>query len=355
MACRLVGGVLASRRRLPAVVFVTALLGLGLHESGGLFYCQYERKAFLDRLSDGWRSRHNNEGPELLGQAHALFPNRPEPYFIYQSARQQFVGQSNEERGDDLKEYARAFLDGHEAGRSLRWCPILFCCSCAPESYFRLMPRIAMAESHDHPRATKHEPGEDDADAYLLWLYHMSERTDIDNDEYGRLYLMLKEAADAEKWRNSPVYPGVVDHVMQAEYLGAMHLGDECPTETMWAYTETLIHRYESTGDMSPIVPPNKTLVYSILRQIALDLNTRGPDAGEELRSPFPDLRERVDKLLKYCPEYRGKLAEHYTEGEITGILDKMSRLEQPLSDDDKVAEYLAEAEMTDWMELRPF
>ena len=67
---------------------------------------------------------------------------------------------------------------------------------------------------------------------------------------------------------------------------------------------------------MSPTVPPNKTLVYSISRQIALNLNTGDPDTGRELGTPFPDLREGVRKLLNDCPEYRGKFDEHYTESE---------------------------------------
>ena len=309
----------ASWKRCFPFVLVVVLLGLGLHDAVGLFHCQYERKAFLDRLSDGWTNRHDTKGPELIGRAHALYPNRPEPYFIYQSARRSLAEQSNEERGDDLKEYARAFLDGHEADNSLRWCPILFCCSCVPKSYFRLMPRIAMAESHDHSRATKHKPDKDDADAYLLWLYHMSEREDIDDDEYERLYLKLMKAANADEWKNSPVYPGVVDHVMQAEYLIAMYSSDECPAETMWKYTEIILHRYKSTGDMSPVVPPNKTQVYSILKQISLNPNTGDPDSGREVGTPFPDLREGVKKLLNDCPDYRRKFDEHYTESEVTG------------------------------------
>ena len=70
-----------------------------------------------------------------------------------------------------------------------------------------------MAECHDDSRATKRNPVEDDTDTYLLWLYHMAERQDFDDEEYERLYLVLMETANADKWKNSPVYPGVVDHV----------------------------------------------------------------------------------------------------------------------------------------------
>lgn len=350
--------VVAPRKRFFPFVFVVAmlelsLLGLGLHDAGGLFYCEYQKDTFFDRLSAGWSKRHNREGPELIGRAHAMFPNRPEPYFVYQSARRSFAEQSDEKKVTTLKKYAKAFLDGYEMGGTIQWCPKFFCCSCRSKSYFRLMPRIAMVESDNHARATKHKPDEGDEDAYLLWLYHMSERQDIDSDEYDNLYKLMKEIADAEKWKNSPVYPGVADHVMQNEYIRAKQANSECPAETMLIYTEEIIQRYMTTGDRSPIIPPNKTQLYYILMKIHLDQKTSNINRGD-IRMPFIPLKNDVKEFLEYCPTYKNKFTNLYQDDEVVNIVNKLNSLVKPLGNDDKVKIYLTKAETEDWFKLCP-
>ena len=334
-----------------AVLLGLSLLGLGVHDVGALIYCQYQKNVFLDRLSSGWSERHNDDGAKLIGRANALFPNRPEPYFVYQSARRSYAEQSNKERATTIKEYARAFLNGYEMDDSMGWYPIFFCCSCRPMSYFRLLPRIVMVESHDYTRATKHKPEKDDRDAYLLWLYHMSERKDIDFNERENIYEQMKEITSVDTWNNSPVYPSIVDHVMQGEYLRAKHWKSECPVEKMWKYTEDIIHRYKTIGDESPIIPPNKTLVYYILKQIYLDqkdLNAKEID----IRTPFTDLRNVVKELLNDCSDYRKKFHNNYTNDEIENIINILSGLVQPLGNDEKIKTYLTTAKTKDWLEF---
>lgn len=349
----------ASWKRYFPFALIVLLLGLGLHDTAGLFYCWYERKTFLNQLSDGWHFKLIDEGPELIGRAHALFPSRPESYFIYQSARRIFAEQSGEENAEKLKNFSSTFLQGYEAERSLKRCPVLlpflFCCSCTSESYFRLMRRIAMVESGDYDNATIHKPGEDDVDAYLLWLYHMSERKDLDNDERKDLYQKLTQVAELVKWQNSPVFTGIIDRIIQIEYLEAEKKRNKCPVNKMWKYTEKLVKYYENEGERSQIIPPNKTLIYFVLKQVSLNKNDN--KIGMKFSTAFPGLPENVAVFLKYCPEYQNQFRKHgwrIADTNIDEIVEKMDHLVKPLRNDDEVNQYLTDEAVTNWMEFDP-
>lgn len=334
------------RRFFIIIPIIAFFLGLGLHDNASLVYCLYKRSIFNDLLLEGWKNKLDGTGSENFGKAHALFRHRPEPYYLYQSARTFFTRRSDPNNVDRSEMYARGFLEGDNVDRDMRWCPILFCCSCISEGYFRLTNRIVRHEAHEKP---KELPKEHDVDEYLLWLYHMSEQDEdnISNEEYDQISSELKNAANNQEWINSPIYPLVADHVMQIEYYEYRKSdeylkSEECP-DVMWKYTEEVIARYDHSHDISMVIPPNKTIIYYILKWIHSEISET------EIQTPFP-MRNEIERILQDCPQYHDNFLKKYGADEISRIVTEMSMMERTVTDGES---YLRSQMKKEWMKFR--
>ena len=319
---------------------------LPIYEIAGLIHCQLRKAEYYSLLHDGWKNRlAPGTGPRMIGQAFSLFPTRQESYFIYQRGRQFYTRRTHETALEELKLYATTFLAGIASRDDIAWCPIFFCCSCSNKSYFHMLPIIAKAEASDFAGATAIEPPTNHVNEYLLWLYHMSERRDLTRDYRDKeLYPRIKAAVDNDQFNSSPIYPLLLDHLMQIEY--SRDSTQPCSTDDLIRYTEEIITRYGTSKDLTSVAPPNKTFLYFLIRVVA---------NYKVSQIPFETTVSKARHFLEICPEYSRALQHKYEPNELKKIANHMYELERmTLAHDTNVTKYLSEATSRDWMQFAP-
>lgn len=323
-------------------ILTICLLFFGLWEFVGVSYCYYNREKFRVHLKDGWEiHRSPIEAGHKIGLAFAMFPERPEPYVIYNKARQFYKGLPDGAK--QLSTFAFNFLYNSNKSTCSYLFSLLFCCSCIEQSKFdhRLLQKIAMVESGHIVDATSTQPSKQspiNADDYLLWLYHKFEVPSVEID---KIMKEIQRVVDDHKYQHRLIYPLLVDRMFQYEYYNAE--GD-CPTNQLINYTKSFVSHYRSPGGSDVVSPPNKALVYFIIRHA---VNFR----LEEI--PFVKLRDALQNFSEACPEFMTQLTKTYRSQDAEYLYGFEDGYVGELEGLDSVKSYLYTSGNRDWAKLK--
>ena len=311
-------------------ILVVLVFGSVLTEFSSVAYCWYHRHLFFTHLDQAWAERRNPEtAPLHIARAYALFPNRPEPYIVYHRARNYFG--SVQHRQAKLRQFSNLFLTNFKTCDNTSFRPFLFCCSCMPKKHYYLLPQVALADVADLRSATLTEPTRNDIDAYLLWLYHMSERSDVPLVE---VFSKMQNVISQGNFHNSPIFPLVLDHFFQYK------LNNNNCSEKLISYTEDYIAYYNSIEEFDPVSPPSKTKLYYIILRI---------HSGYETEH-YEDLDNEITHILSACSAYAENLRDKLNEN--SSIVGKLNEFQGAFSSESGVREYLSDGKNRNWLSL---
>ena len=326
------------RRALTIVV-----LAVGVWESLGIIHCYFRHAQYFDLLETARNEQRDPIASSVaLGRAFGSFPNRPETYIAYNKIRQYLKDKEKNDARLSLNAFASQFLINSANLDVWNWCPIFFCCSCLGEDHYHLLRNVAHVEIGDLLSATDLEPAEQEVHDYLLWLYHMSERTDLSPDEKQSVRTKMDVVVNDTSYHSSPVYPLVLDHLFQMEQENS-NCREGATIELLKGYTQNFIAYYNSVGKSDPISPPNKTFVYYLIRRVSEGYKSR----------VYSKLDYEVSVVLAKCEDFRTFLHEIH---DLEGVSARLADLTDASLDVDgsfDLGEYLEAQRHDHWLLVR--
>ena len=320
---------------------VYLVLGIALWEITGLGYCYYNRYSYFTHLKLAENSSKSLEGPKHIGKAYTLFPSRPESFVIYYRIRQYYKNLDNAKT--KLRQFASSFLEDASNQMNCEKFPFLFCCSCARQEHYQLLRSLAKAETGKLNASTVHESSQDNIHENLLWLVMMSEKPTLEQEELEKLHKQMKKVAEDDKFHNSPIYPLVLDHLLQLEKQQFGCTGNSL--NNLKKYTKNFFAYYLSYESSDPISLPQKTIIHYLILRIEDDQN--------EI-DDFSELNKYVTNFIASCPDYYAELQDLVSKD--SKIVEKMTNLGNTFGEIEQfesMDKYLSFRKKIDWMKLR--